>query len=133
MEPDCQAYTSRPRAGGFTVAQRTGGQRIVLLVRGNLDCIHAPELGRAVHCALATRPQQLVIDLCQVAVVDQRGLSVLLSAYRRARRVGVKVSLACDVPSTRRLLERMRLGRDIDIQPTNGLSNQRTPARGATG
>lgn len=125
MERNPNARASRRSEyadGVFTVAQRVVGQRTVLQVRGDLDSIHAPELGQAVHRAVATKPQQLVIDLCRVPFVDYRGLSVLLSASRRARRFGVDVSLTCDVPSTLRLLERMRLHRAFEIHPTNGRS-----------
>ena len=106
--------------GPFDVALRTVGRRTVLQVRGDLDSVHAPELGQAVHRALATRPQQLVIDLCHVAFVDYRGLSVLLNARRRAGVLGVRVSLTCDVPRTLRLLERMRLNRAFEIHPARG-------------
>jgi anti-anti-sigma factor len=122
LEPDRHARTTRRRATAFTVEHQIVGQRTVLLVGGDLDAIHAPELARAVHRALATRPEQLVIDVCHVAVVDYRGLAVLLNAHRRARRLGVKLSLACDVPSTRSLFERMRLDRYFDIHTTDGLS-----------
>jgi anti-anti-sigma factor len=105
--------------GAFKVAQRTVGRRTVLAVRGDLDGTHAPELGRAVQRALAGRPQHVVIDLCQVPFVDYRGLSVLLNARRRAQRLGVEISLACDVPRTLRLLERMRLHRAFDIHPAD--------------
>lgn len=117
--------------GASRVAQRTVGKRTVLLVRGDLDDIHAAELGRAVQRALATRPQQLVIDLCQVAYIDYRGVSVLLNARRRARRLGVEVSLACDVPRTLRLLERLRLHRAFDIHSADGLSRPKQTTLGA--
>jgi anti-anti-sigma regulatory factor len=52
-----------------------------------------PEVGRAVHVALAGKPQRLVIDLCAVAFVDYRVLSVLLNARRRALGLGVEPRL----------------------------------------
>jgi anti-sigma B factor antagonist len=112
---------SRRGDGAFKIVQRTVGERTVLVVRGNLDNVHAPELGRAVHRALASRPQHVVIDLCQVPFVDYRGLSVLLNARRRAQRLRIEISLACDVPRTLRLLERMRLHRAFHIHTGDGL------------
>lgn len=105
--------------GAFEVAHRTVGRRAVLLVRGELDGTNAPELGRAAHRALASKPHQVVIDLCKVAFIDYRGLSVLLNARRRARHLGIDLSLACDVPSTLRLLKHTRLDRDFDLHATS--------------
>jgi len=59
-----------------------------------------------------------VIDLCRVPFVDLRGLSVLLSARRRALQAGVELRVACDVKSTLRLLALARLDRDLDVHPT---------------
>jgi anti-sigma B factor antagonist len=110
----------RPGAdGAFQVIHRRVERHSVLLVRGELDDTHAPEVGRAVHRALATNPQRLVIDLSAVAFVNYRGLSVLLSARRRELRLGVELSLACDVPSTLRLLAQTRLDRDFEIHATS--------------
>jgi anti-anti-sigma factor len=104
--------------GSFEITHRQFDGTSVLDVHGELDLAHAPALGVAVHQALGTTPSRLVIDLCGVTFVDPRGLSVLLSARRRARRVGVELRLACNVESTLRLLALTKLDRDFDVRPT---------------
>jgi anti-sigma B factor antagonist len=102
----------------------------ILDVCGELDLAHAPALGIAVHQALGTSPRRLVIDLCRVPFIDPRGLSVLLSARRRALGAGVELILACDVKTTLRLLALTQLDRDFDVRPTRAaaLATPGTPA-----
>jgi anti-anti-sigma factor len=116
--------------GAFEVTHRHWGHASVLDVCGELDLAHAPALGIAVHQALGTNPRRLVIDLCRVPFIDPRGLSVLLSARRRALGAGVELILACDVKTTLRLLALTRLDRDFDIRPTRAaaLSPPASPA-----
>lgn len=59
-----------------------------------------------------------MIDLCRVSFIDPRGLSVLLSARRRALDAGVELILTCDVKATLRLFALTRLDRDFDVRPT---------------
>jgi anti-anti-sigma factor len=103
--------------------QRTVGRHTVLAVHGDLTHPHAPELGSAVRHALASNPQRLMIDLCDVAFVDWRGLSVPLNARRRSLRLGVELNLACDVPATLRLPASTGLDRNLDIRPTRAFTN----------
>ena len=134
MDRDPEACMSRRPLmgadGAFNVVQRTVGRQTILAARGELTHSHAPELARAVHHALATKPQPLVIDLDDVALVDWHGLFVLLNARRRSLRLGVELSLACEVPATLRLLARMPLDRDFDIlpSPAEALSQRNTDA-----
>ncbi len=94
-----------------------GGGVTVLVLAGELDIAHARRLGSAVQDVLCTGPAAIVIDICGVDFVDSTGLAVLLNARRRTLRRGIRLALACDVPSTIKLLALTRLERDFDVYP----------------
>lgn len=133
MDRDLKASLPRchrvPANGACEITHRRYGRDGIVAVRGALDVTRAPALGIAVHRALATKPRRLVIDLCKVDVVDFRGLAVLLSARRRSLRLGVELRLACDVPSTLRLLAFTRVDRHFEVRPSwaEALSRQNYP------
>lgn len=97
---------------------RTVGRHSVLMVWGELHHLTAPSSPER-FTAHASKPHQLVVDLCKVAFIDYRGLSVLLNAPRRAHRRGINLTFVCDVPRTMRMLEHLRLDRDFDPDATS--------------
>jgi len=60
------------------------GQIVVISVRGDLDLVTAPHLGRAAHAALATSPRGVVIDLTAVTLLASMGIAAVIDAYRSA-------------------------------------------------
>jgi anti-anti-sigma factor len=87
-------------------------------VRGALDLASAPRLAAAISDVLQTRPETLIVDLCDVQFLDSMSLSVLLNARRRTIRLGIELKLACAVDSTLRLLALTKLENDFDLYPT---------------
>jgi anti-sigma B factor antagonist len=102
---------------GFEVARRDPSGLVVVMVRGALDVGHALHLSTALDDVLATGPRRLVVDLCAAELVDSTGLAVLVRARRRALRLGVEFTLACDVPGTLKVLALTGLDRSFNICP----------------
>ena len=101
----------------FDLTRHDVGAVAVLAAHGELDIAHSPSLAVAIDQILRAGMKCLVIDLCDVSFVDSTGLAVLLNALRRTARRGAQMKLACDVPSTLKLLSLTRLDRDFDTYP----------------
>ncbi len=99
----------------------------ILVGHGELELRRAHRLDAAISRLLRDRPKQLVIDLCDVELVDSAGLAVLVHARRRTLRQRIRLTLVCDVPRTLRVLEITGLDRAFDIQRTREAA-LRTPA-----
>jgi anti-anti-sigma factor len=102
----------------FEITRQDLGPAHVLVLRGELDLASAPQLGEVIAEAIELEPERLVVDLCGVDFIDSAGLAVLLNARRRSLRRGIDLRLACDVPSTLKLLALTRLDHDFDIRST---------------
>ncbi len=105
--------------GTFEVTRRDTGRLSVLVVRGAIDITRSHRLGSAIHEVLGDGPQQLVLDLCGVELVDSTGLAVLVDARRRALRQGIELRLACDAPRALKVLALTGLDRAFDIYPSS--------------
>jgi anti-anti-sigma factor len=103
---------------GCDVAVIDARDAIVVSLAGDLDFAGAAAVGGALNEQLRRQPSCLVIDLSEADFVDSTGLSVLLDTRRRAVRLGIRLTLACDVQSTLELLALMRLDRDFKVYPT---------------
>ena len=91
---------------------------LLIAARGEIDLATSPQLERAVGAALSGKPGHVVLDLCEVSFLDSCGLAVLLGAHRHAQRSGIVLRIACDVPSTLRVLELTGLDRELDVRPS---------------
>jgi anti-sigma B factor antagonist len=106
--------SSRPITG-FEVARRDPSGLVVVIVRGALDLAHSLHLNTALDHVLETAPRRLVVDLCAAELVDSAGLAVLVRVRRRALRLGVELTLACDVPGTLKVLALTGLDRSFNV------------------
>ena len=61
------------------------GPTVRVVASGEIDSSSSLVLERHLDGVLASRPDELVIDLCAVTFLDSAGLCVLASAHRRAR------------------------------------------------
>jgi RNA polymerase sigma-B factor len=88
------------QAGGETesdqlrLAVRRFGDRVVLEVGGEVDRGSADQLRRAVVEAVTEGPAEVVVDLVDVAGVDDGGVEALLAGQDAARRTGVPLRVA---------------------------------------
>lgn len=82
-EPDAE-YPARP--DGTLEADHH------LRLSGELSRATVARFEKAIRAALQASPRELVIDLTEVAVIDDAGLTSLLKAHLRSRRQGVALS-----------------------------------------
>jgi len=61
------------------------GPTVRVVASGEIDSSSSLVLERHLDGVFASRPDELVIDLCAVTFLDSAGLCVLASAHRRAR------------------------------------------------
>jgi anti-anti-sigma factor len=84
------------------------GDYAVVTARGEIDILTAPALGEAlVHAAYDSAG--IVIDLCEVTLLDSTGIAVIIAASKGARATHGTMSLAGATGVVRRVLEHTRL------------------------
>ncbi|GAB1819121.1 STAS domain-containing protein [Herbidospora sp. RD11066] len=76
----------------------------VLHLSGDIDIFTTADLRRRILHALDPRIDELILDLSAVTFCGAGGLGVLLHAQRRARMMGITLSLSGVTPRMARLL-----------------------------
>jgi anti-sigma B factor antagonist len=105
----------------------------VISMRGELDLLSAPSLRDLLATAFAqNQPQRLVLDLKELIYLDSTGLSVFVTAQKRAAVAGVELSLADPNPSIRHLLQITALDRTFTVIDTGASPDSREPAEDAS-
>ncbi|MDJ0396720.1 STAS domain-containing protein [Rhodococcus sp. G-MC3] len=79
-------------------------QVAVVIACGEVDIMTAAVLGDGIEAALSMSPAAVIVDLSEVGFLASVGMSVLISARRRARS-NVAVIVVADGPHTRRPME----------------------------
>ncbi len=90
------------------------GARLVL--SGAFDVRSTGEVRQAIYDHLATRDEDVVVDLTHVDSVDVTALKVLAVATRQASRLGRHLILRGCGPAVRRLLHLSRLIRVVEVE-----------------
>jgi anti-anti-sigma factor len=67
---------------GFSISTSAHGNRMVVLVRGELDLATAPDLDEVVNEGLDAG-REVVVDLRELVFMDSSGLRVLVRAHAR--------------------------------------------------
>jgi anti-sigma B factor antagonist len=75
----------------FSVERRENGERLEMLLYGELDLYGAPRLDGALVRAEGEKWPELVLDLCGLEFMDSSGLRLILRAYARAKADGRQV------------------------------------------
>ncbi len=91
----------------------------VLVLRGDFDVRSTAVVRNALYALLASRsdgPEDLVVDLTEVDVVDLTALRVLAVATREAGRRGQHLVLRGCGPSVRRMLHKSHLIRVVELE-----------------
>ena len=101
---DQEAATGVP-----AVAVVVEGDRITVVVRGDVDVVAAPALRDTLAEVIDRAPVTVRIDMGEVDFLDSVGISVLVASYNRAEDAGVGFELSSVPPSSRRVLEITRL------------------------
>jgi RNA polymerase sigma-B factor len=83
-----------PASDELRLSVRRFGDRVVLAVGGEVDRGSADQLRRAVVDAVTEGPAEIVVDMVDVAGVDDGGVEALLAGQDAARRTGVPLRVA---------------------------------------
>jgi anti-sigma B factor antagonist len=81
------------------------GSRVFVALKGELDISTAPLLQDTLADVLGDGPAEIVLNLSELNYVDSTGLSLFITATKRARAEGSKLVLRDPQASTQRLLE----------------------------
>lgn len=93
------------------------GLGLVLVLRGRLDAVTAPQLKSKLKGLVADGHDQLVVDLTEVPFIDSSGLSALVSGLRAAREAGGTLKLIGLNEQTRTAFRLTQLDRVFEIFP----------------
>jgi anti-sigma B factor antagonist len=92
----------------------------VLLVHahGEIDHWSAPSLSERLRVAAHDEDGPVVVDLCDVTMIDSAGISVLVNAARRLVHQRRRMSIICPPGNLMRLFELTGLVDALEIHPT---------------
>ncbi|MGI5170634.1 STAS domain-containing protein [Spirillospora sp. CA-253888] len=90
----------------------------VVAVSGELDHHTAPELTRAIEKAPFAARTPVIIDLTDLAYCDSTGITVLVTAYKRAQQTGAHLVLAGLNADLTRVFHIVGLDQIFNFQPT---------------
>lgn len=82
---------------------RSGSDRVVLGLHGELDLLGAPLLQEAIDRADGEASAIMVLDLQDLQFVDSAGLRVILAAHERSRENGQELALTPGTEQVQRL------------------------------
>jgi anti-sigma B factor antagonist len=88
----------------LTIDVRSEQDRVVLVLRGELDLLAAPRLQRELESDAASTAEVLVLDLDGVGFIDSAGLRVILAAQTHASERSQRLALTPGSPQVQRLL-----------------------------
>jgi anti-anti-sigma factor len=101
----------------LSVATSESGGVVVVEVVGEVDMATSPPVRAEVSRRLDARPSALVIDLRRVVFFGTTGISMLVEAEHRARRLGVPLAIAADQASVLRPLAATEVDRLLTVRP----------------
>lgn len=78
--------------------------RVVLVLRGELDLASAPLLQTEIQSSEVATATMVVLDLKQLDFIDSTGLRALLTSHKRSRELGQEFAVTRGSPQTQRLL-----------------------------
>jgi anti-sigma B factor antagonist len=106
-----------------------GHQEITVSLSGELDLSSAPALRELLAGAFQDDgPRRIVLDLSDLIYLDSTGLSIFVSAHKRASASGVEFCLANPNPSVARLFKITALDHFFTIVDATGLTGTVTTA-----
>ncbi|MDA8370132.1 MAG: STAS domain-containing protein [Nocardiopsaceae bacterium] len=100
------------------ISRRSHADYAVVTVRGEIDLYTAPQMHSALVDALGDGAQRLIVDMSRVEFCDSTGISVLLSAMKRAREKDGELELVAPKPAVMKILEVTGLDAVFTIQET---------------
>ena len=90
-------------------------ERLVIVVRGELDIATADQMGAAVLDQFEIGFDHVVVDLRELTFIDSAGIRTLWRAHQRAERDGTRLSLILGDGQVRRALAITGLVDRLDV------------------
>ena len=72
---------------------RQQGKSVIVVLCGEVDLHHTPEVHKALVGACQRQPERLVVNLSQVSYMDSSGIGTLVEIFRRLNGFGGKLML----------------------------------------
>ena len=110
-------FMCQSRHVDFAVHSREVGAAAVITVSGELDIHTAPDLTEVLSPGIAAG-QPVIVDLTDVTFMDSSGLSVFVTALKRAREAGTTLTLVVSEPRVMRVFSITGIDTLIDIHAT---------------
>lgn len=101
----------------FDIGKHQAGQAVVLTVSGEVDMLTAPQLTEAIHAALATQPEALIVDLSKVEFLASTGMTVLVTAQAEVA-PPTRFAVVADGPATSRPMQLMGIDNVLPLYST---------------
>lgn len=98
------------------VVMDSDGERVMLVVRGEVDMATAPILRSNLDKAVSESAPSVVVDLAEVTFLDSVGLGVLATAHETLREAGRQLILRGAQGTVRRVLGVSGLDQAIDLE-----------------
>ncbi|MFZ0251204.1 MAG: STAS domain-containing protein [Acidimicrobiales bacterium] len=118
---------------GLRIDVRRDDHEAIVQLSGELDLSSAPQLRDFLVTLLSEDgPGRLVVDLSDLVYLDSTGLSVLVTAHKRAISSGTAFSLASPNSSVRRLLGITALDQIFDFVDSPGFAADPAPLKGTS-
>jgi anti-sigma B factor antagonist len=99
---------------GWETADRSDGIHVQLT--GELDISSASGVESRLLEVEQREPERLILDLRRVNFIDSTGLSMIINAERRARRVGRRLTIVSGDGVPLRILRTVGLDDRLDVQ-----------------
>ncbi len=91
---------------------------LLVHVRGEIDQWSTPMLSERLRTAAQEGDGTVMVDLCDVTMIDSAGISVLVNATRRLSQQRRRLMLICPPSNLMRLFELTGLTDALEIHPT---------------
>lgn len=90
----------------------------VLILKGNLDALTAPDLRPTIDELVANRRIKVIFDLKDLTLIDSSGVGAIVSLFKRVRMLGGDVKIACLANQPKEIFRLLRLDRAFDLFDT---------------
>jgi anti-anti-sigma factor len=108
-----------------------GSGTSVVTAAGELDILTAPQLLRCVAALASPATSCVAIELSAVTFIDSSGINALRTAVRSAHARGVAAVVAAPGEHVQRVLELVRMGDILPLEPTLASALERLRAESA--
>ena len=123
-----------PEAPIFSVVVADAGMgRSVVAAAGELDIATAPRLLEAVATLERSGTRAFAIDLSALTFIDSSGINALRAAVRSAHERGVGAIVAAPSARVQRVLDLVKLGEIVPVEPSLAAAFERLDASGFGG